>query len=121
MADFPPAALLGKEDSKYRTEKLADPVMRNEIEGGYVSTRPRYTRTPRKTWTTGFTHVTEAEKEALVSFWNARRGGSASFTWDDPITSVEYTVRFVGAPSINYVGKGSLYLWDITNITLEQV
>lgn len=121
MADFPPAGMVAKEDSKYRSERQKDPALRHEMDGGYVVTRARYTRPPRKTFTTGFTHISQADKVLLQNFFEARRGGANSFTWDDPVTLVTYTVRFVGEPEYKYVGMGTTYLWDVSNITLEQV
>ena len=121
MADFPTTALAGLEDSKHFTESSADPVKRYEVEGGYTVTRPRYTRTPRKTWTTGFTDLTTTEKNSFVSFWESKKGGSQSFTYLNPADNQTYTVRFKGVPKIKYTGMAALRRWDITEITLEQV
>lgn len=121
MADFPTVNLAGKEDSKYHSVSQADPAMRHEVEGGYTMTRPRYTRVPRKTWTTGFTDLTDTEKNEFTTFWDTKRGGAASFTYLNPADNVTYTVRFKGVPTIKYTGMGPLRRWDITNISLEQV
>lgn len=121
MADFPPSGMTAKEDSRYRTQKQADPVLRSETDGGYVITRPRYTRAPRKTFTTGFTSVSQADKVLMESFWDSHKGGALSFTWADPVTTTVYTVRFMGQPEYKYVGMKTTYLWDITNVVLEQV
>ena len=121
MADFPTINLAGLEDSKHFNEEQADPVQRKEVDGGYVMTRPRFTRLPRKTWTTGFTDLTDAEKNEFTAFWDSKRGGSDSFTYENPTDNVTYTVRFAGAPKIKYTGMGPLRRWDITNIRLEQV
>ena len=119
--NFPTAVLDGLENSKFFTEAQADPVKRAEIDGGYVITRPRYTRVPRKTWTTGFTDLTAVQKEDFGTFWDAQRGGSDSFVYLNPADAVNYTVRFKGQPKIKYTGMASLRLWEISNITLEQV
>jgi hypothetical protein len=121
MADFPTVALANLEDSKHFTESSADPVKRYEVEGGYTVTRPRYTRLPRKTWTTGFTDLTTVEKDSFVSFWESKKGGSESFTYLNPADSQTYTVRFKGVPKIKYTGMATLRRWEITGITLEQV
>jgi len=121
MADFPTVALAGLEDSKHFTEASADPAKRAEVDGGYTITRPRYTRLPRKTWTTGFTDLTEVEKNNFQAFWDLKRGGSNSFTYLNPADATEYTVRFKGLPKIKYTGMGPLRKWDITGISLEQV
>ena len=121
MADFPTTNLAGLEDSKYFSESSNDPAQRVEVDGGYTLTRPRYTRTPRKTWTTGFTDLTDTEKNEFQTFWDQKRGGSDQFTYLNPANSVTYTVRFAGQPKIKYTGMGPLRRWDISNITLEQV
>lgn len=121
MADFPPVTMTAKEDSKYRVDTQADPAMRHEVDGGYVVTRPRYTRAPRKTFKTGFTDVSQSDKAAFETFFASKKGGSDSFTWTDPVTNTTYTVRFFGQPEYTYTGRGNYYRWDITNITLEQV
>ena len=121
MADFPPGTMTAKEDSKYRSDKQADPSMRKETDGGYVVTRARYTRAPRKTFTTGFTGISQADKAAFMAFWDSKKGGADYFTWKDPVTNTVYTVRFAGTPEFKYEGFGSTFLWDITGIQLEQV
>jgi hypothetical protein len=121
MADFPPVTMSAKEDSRYRSETQADPAIRQEIEGGYVVTRPRYTRAPRKTFKTGFTDISQTDKAAFQTFYDSKKGGSESFTWADPVTATVYTVRFVGTPEIQYAGRGPSFRWNITNIGLEQV
>jgi hypothetical protein len=119
--DFPPGSLALQEDSKYYSEKQADPVMRSEAEGGYIITRARYTRKPRKTFTTGFTGITNAEKALIQDFWDTKMGGTEQFTWKNRANDILYTVRFNGQPSFTYVGAGKLSRWDVSNITLEQV
>jgi len=121
MADFPTTNLVGLEDSKHFTESSADPVKRQEVDGGYTITRPRFTRLPRKSWTTGFTDLTQTEKDEFMTFWDTQRGGSDSFTYENPTDNVDYTVRFKGMPKIKDSGMSSLRRWDITGITLEQV
>ena len=121
MADFPTVNLAGLEDSKHFTESSADPSMRQDVEGGYAITRPRYTRTPRKTWTTGFTDLTTVEKDEFLAFWESKKGSADSFTYENPADTVTYTVRFNGPATIKYTGMGPLRRWDITGINLEQV
>lgn len=121
MADFPTATLAGLEDSKHFGVVQADPAKSAEIEGGYTVSRPRYTRLPRKTWTTGFTDLTTAQKDSFTGFWDTKMGGSASFTYLNPADAATYTVRFKGQPKIKYVGMAALRRWDITDISLEQV
>jgi len=121
MTNFPTVELAGLEDSKHFGVSQADPVKRAEIDGGYAVTRPRYTRLPRKTWTTGFSDLTDAQKDSFTTFWDAHMGGSDSFTYLNPADAVTYTVRFKGQPKIDYVGMAALRRWEIKGITLEQV
>ena len=121
MADFPTVTLAGIEDSKHFSESQADPVQGADVDGGYRITRPRYTRLPRKTWTTGFSDLTDTEKSSFTTFWDLKMGGSDSFTYLNPADAVEYTVRFKGQPKIKYVGMAALRRWEISGITLEQV
>lgn len=121
MADFPPVALAGKEDSKFRTQSSDDPAMRNTTDGGYTITRARYTRAPRKTYTTGFTDLTETELAALEAFYDAQFGGSNSFTWEDPVTNVVHTVRFNAAIKGIYTGRGGTHRFDVPEIQLKEV
>lgn len=119
MANFP--TLSKKQDSKYFSVTSEDPAMRTEMEGGYVATRPRHTRAPRQTYTTGFTDISEVDRLALKAFWDARHGGSESFVWTNPVTTVATTVRFSGPLDFKYKGFGGNHRWDITNIKLEDV
>lgn len=121
MADFPTVALAGLEDSKHFNVSQADPAKKQTVEGGYTVSRPRYTRSPRKTWSTGFTDLTTAQANSFTAFWDAKYGGADSFTYLNPADSQTYTVRFMGQPKIKYVGMAALRRWDITGIALEQV
>lgn len=120
MSDFPTAGV--KEDSRFFAELPEDPAVRSETEGGYIITRPRHTRTPRKTFDTGFTSISQASKAAIDAFYATKRGGSQSFTWTNPTTAVEHTVRFKGALKWKYDGfaSGQVHLWSAT-VQLEEV
>jgi hypothetical protein len=98
-----------------------DPSIKTEMDGGYMVSRPRHTRLPRKTFTIGWKKMLDTDKVILQNFWNVRRGGSNSFTWTDPVEDVGYTVRFKSQGlNFQYAGAGNTKLWDIT-IELEQV
>ena len=56
-----------------------------------------------------------------MAFWESKKGGADSFTYENPADGQTYTVRFKGMPKIKYTGMASLRRWDITGITLEQV
>lgn len=117
MSDFPINPL--KEDAQFFDEDIEDVTVRGEVEGGYVVTRPRHTRAPRWKFQTGFSDLSQVDKTSLINFINGKKGGQA-FTWTHPTSGVEYTVRFEGAPDINYKGIGSNARWDVI-VKLEQV
>lgn len=121
MALFPPNELVGKEHSSKRSESFADPAIKQQSDGGYTVTRPRYTRAPQRTWTIGFTNISQTEKELLEQFWIDMRGGSNSFTWRDQNTDVTHTVRFDGEINYTYVGAGIEKRWDVSSIKLKEV
>lgn len=118
MADFPPSGV--KEDSSKFSISFEDPVVRGEVEGGYVTTRARHTRRPRRTFTTGFTDMTPAQILSLENFYDSKRGGSVAFTYAHPTTGTVFTVRFKGF-SENYSGAGSVFRWDVGSVQLEEV
>lgn len=119
MADFPPGT--AKEDSKFFNIATPNPAMRNETDGGYTITRPRFTRKPVKTWTTGFTNLSLAQKEVVQAFYETKMGGAVSFTWTDPTSATTYVVRFKGDLKWKYAGHGPTFRFDSDPIELEQV
>lgn len=109
------------EDSKYMEEKPNDPAIRKEMEGGFVVSRPRFTRAPTTVITTGFTDISNADKVRLMNFYASMGGGSASFSYTHPVSNDLLTVRFAEAPAPKYAGMGGNHRWDVPNIKLETV
>ncbi len=120
MSNFPPSGMALKEDSAFYSQKRIDKTVRIETEGGYVVTRPRTTRPPRREWTTGWSEITHADKLKIEVFYESVMGGANSFTWTDPVSLIEYTVRFVGDLEFQYKGIGPTKLWAV-KVKLEQV
>lgn len=121
---FPGLTSLGftaKEDSKYFTETQTDPTIRGEYEGGFVVTRPRFTRVPPRVITTGFSDLTDTQKQLLFTYYENMRGGAISFTYNHPVTNAAMTVRFREPFTAKYVGVGTTYRWDVADIKLEQI
>lgn len=100
------------QDSKFFGEMPEDPAVRVEIEGGYEITRPRFTRSPRRVYTSGHTMLTNAQKLTLSAFWDTVKGGSVVFDWTHPTTAVVYAVRFTKQVTFKYVGVGGVHYWD---------
>lgn len=107
------------EDSRFFSVEQEDPAIRTNMEGGYVSSRARHTRTPRKTFTSGLTNLTNADKATLEAFWDTVRGGSVIFNWTSPQNAVVYAVRFKEPLRWKYTGKGPNQTWEL-QFTLEQ-
>lgn len=108
-------------DSSTWNEVDEDPALKQEMEGGYMISRRKHTRTPRPTFTFSYTNLNDADKIAIQNFWkNTVFGGSVIFDWTNPRTSVVYAVRFKSAPTYKYTGRLSYKSWTVA-IALEQV
>lgn len=110
-----------KEDSAQFEEERVNPAIRKEFEGGFVATRPRYTRAPSRRITTGFTNISQADYDVLCAYWDTKRGGAISFSYIHPTTGQTLTVRFAEPLKAKYVGMGNTKLWDVHGIVLETV
>lgn len=119
MSDVFPT-LGNREDAAKFGFDIEDVGIRSEMEGGYVITRARHTRAPRRTWTTGFTAVSQTNFQTFVSFFS-NYGTYKAFTYTVRTTNEVVNVRFATKPEFKYVGVGGSFLWDINNIKLEEV
>jgi hypothetical protein len=106
------------DSSKYGLE-VEDPSMKTEMDGGYVVSRAKHTRTPRKKFSTGYTMLKNTDRDTLQAFYNTVRGGSVIFDWTDPASLVVYQVRFAAALTFTYTGVGTSQRWDVV-LRLEQ-
>ncbi|MCR9222928.1 MAG: hypothetical protein NXH70_02565 [Hyphomonas sp.] len=122
MADFP---ILSKDPdgSSFKQNSENPVVVGGEMEGGYVYTRPRHTRRPRRTFEFKFVDISEIERVSLEDFWDNHFGGSVAFNWTHPITSVVYNVRFDPQMELEFPrsGYGTNHRWDTGIITLKEV
>jgi hypothetical protein len=118
MAVFPTFG--NKEDSSKFGFDTEDVGIRSEMEGGYVLTRPRHTRAPRRTWSTGFTDLSNVNFNTFVAFWN-EHGTFKAFTYTVRTSNEVVNVRLASKPQFNYSGHGSNFRWDINDIKLEEV
>ena len=117
MAAFP---LATKQDSAKFGFEQEDVGIRSEMDGGYVLTRPRHTRAPRRTWTTGFSNLSNVEKEIFEVFVN-EHGTFKGFDYTVPVTGSLVNVRLKTIPKYEYLGFGSNARWAINDIVLEEV
>ena len=95
-----------------------DPTVRTEAEAGYVSSRARFTRTPRK-WQLRFDMTTAANKATIEAFVTSMGVGGASFTWAEPL-GTNVVVRFAAPPTYAPVANTNNTRWTIT-MTMEEV
>ena len=102
-----------EQDSQYFMESPEDPAMRTDMEGGYEISRARFTRAPRRTYTSGFTRMTQTQKDALDTFYDSVKGGSVVFDWTHPQKNTVMQVRFTKAMTAKYAGRGGVHYWDI--------
>lgn len=114
-----PSELAARQDSKYFKVSLADKTIRGSMEGGYEHTRPRYTRKHRRTFSTGFTDISQEELDALLAFYDLV-GGYKVFNWKNPANGEVYAVRFDQPPEATYTGIGGNHRYDVTNINLSE-
>ncbi|HEV7284692.1 MAG TPA: hypothetical protein VGN75_07525 [Kaistia sp.] len=120
MTDFP-ASLAARQDQSFYSEKPEEKEIKVSTEGGYDVTRPRTTRRPRMTFTTGFTDISHADKLALEDFYNQVRT-SAFFAWPRPTDGVPVPVRFMEAPEFKYLHHaGGGHRWTVPSIKLKEV
>lgn len=113
--------LQSKQDSKHFSIEREDPSMSNDMEGGYVISRARFTRPPRRKFTTGFTDLSQAEYDQLDQFFAGVKGGSEMFEWTIPTTGEVCTVRFKGTLKGEYAGMGGNHRYNVSEINLEEV
>jgi len=120
-----PTFLKDKHDSaKFKETHREDPSIDFEAEGGWIMSRARFTKRPARTFTLGFTDVTDTRKTSMVDLYNDTRGSADIITnWEHPVTREVIDVRFKkgSIPSYKYKGYGGTHRWDIGEIILEEV
>lgn len=124
MATFPTiyrhGTLVQKPVVSALTDTMAqDPTIRGVSDGGYVTTRARFTRITRK-WTLRYEWLSAANKDTLKAFEDAHYAGSGSFTWVHPDTGASYTVRFLGVATYTPHADTN-FLWWAMDAVVEQV
>lgn len=122
MADFPTLSK-GFDATAFKMSYENPAVQEGETEGGYVITRARHTRRPRRYFTIRFLDITEADRLLLEDFWDDHRGGSVGFNWTNPITAAVFNVRFDSGASLEFsrTGYGTNHRYDTSEITLKEI
>lgn len=121
MTDFP--TTIHYMDAATFSEAHEDPaVPPSPMEGGYSISRPRFTRTPRRTFSWRFTNMSDTSKAAMVTFWNLVMGRSNSFNWTHPATGEVINVRFGEMKCVfKRIGFGPINIWESETVTVEEV
>ncbi len=112
MANFPtrPALSQGESPSLYKV-KWEENVEAADTDGGYEFRRRRFTRSPRRSYETGFIALPHSDYQIVKAFWKAHQHDVA-FTWLDQIEGENVQVRFDGFEP-DYVGIGTNRMWTI--------
>lgn len=96
-----------------------DPTIRSTSEGGFVTSRARFTRISRR-WAVRYEWMSQTNKNTIRTFENARCAGADYFNWTNPEDSTVYVVRFL--EPIRYIPHANAnFLWWTIEFTLEQV
>ena len=103
-----------------------DPAIRSESEGGYVTSRARFTRISRR-WTIRYEWMSKAQAitnttpiPSIKAFEEARCGGAEAFTWINPVDNVSHIVRFL--EPVRYTPHANTnFLWWTVEFVLEEV
>lgn len=121
MTAFPTVNIL---DAATFAEVFEDPAISpSKMEGGYVLSRPRFTRRPRRSFSFIYTAMTDSDRTTLLTFWNTVYGSSNSFTWVHPVDHTTLTVRFDPATKLKFsrIGFGPINIWQTDTIILTEV
>lgn len=121
MVDFP-TNIHYLDAASFEVELEDTAITPAKMEGGYVVSRPRHTRAPRRTFRWKYVEMRDADKSALTSFWNQVRGRSAAFNWTHPISGEVIVCRF-GEMTMKFkrIGFGPLNIWESDTIVLQEV
>ncbi|MDD4984330.1 MAG: hypothetical protein PHQ43_00875 [Dehalococcoidales bacterium] len=96
-----------------------DPTIRAGADGGYVKSRARFTRYPRK-WGIRYTWLTADNKDTLLAFEEAQGVGATAFDWTNPMDSTLYSVRFIAPLRYTPEQRTNFAFWTV-EFDLEQV
>lgn len=107
------------EDSQFLQDHAMDGSLRYEMQGGLIVIRKRFTRTPLRLITTGFSWIPQSDFDLLRAYYQSMTGQSFSYTL--PTTNETLTVSFSKEFKTEYKGAGSNFLWNVTDITLQQM
>jgi hypothetical protein len=124
--EVPPGSLffpnLAKSPSVAIEQEYEDPTIRDEMENGLVSTRPRWHRI-RRTFRVPYTGLPPADQQAIDDFVTKyTKGGSGDFYWVHPETGFAHHVRFAkgGLPRLSQLNTANGIRYNCS-FALEEV
>mgnify|MGYP000908190817 CR=1 FL=1 len=98
------------------TRTPRDNAIRNQMEAGYPSARPRFTRKVSTFGPLTYSTLLAAEKSAIEALHD-EVGCSGSFAWTMPVEGTTHTVMFKEPPKFELIGPN---IWKAT-CTLEEL
>lgn len=121
MTTFP---LINHYDAATFRQTSEDPAISPaKMDGGYVISRPRFTRRPRRSYMFTFVEMQDTDMTTLQNFWDTVRGSSNAFNWVHFQTGATINVRFDPATKLVFTrdGYGPVNRWHTDVITLTEV
>lgn len=101
-------------------EEREDNVLRSQKDAGYKVTRPRFSRTMSIMGPFTWQHLTDADYQTLMNFYDNQTGGGSDmfqFSVSTRTRTITKIVRFTGPPKATYIG---LDKW-LVECTFEEV
>lgn len=117
MAETFPTLSIKASVQGWEESRAFDPTIRARSEAGYMKTRARCTRVPKK-WKVSYFPATGDDKAAVESLESTVLIGAKQFKWRNHATGTDFWVRL--AEPIKYTPLGSKLLWKI-EMSIEEV
>jgi hypothetical protein len=120
---FPALVGLGftqQEDSSYFKDSYLDGTIKYEVTGGLVVARRRFTRQPNRSIETGFSNMSQANKEIIDAYYSIVMQ-AGTFTYTHPTSAESLTVRFDDVLKPEYMGAGTTFVWKMPSIKLRTI
>jgi hypothetical protein len=97
-----------------------------DTDGAYFITRPRYTRTPPRTFMFAYSDLSKADRDTLSDFFRtSAKGSSVAFNWTHPVTAEVINVRFSKGFKLETTrwggGAGNLSRYKTNTISITEV
>ena len=103
----------------FQVNYAGDNILVSESEYGYEQRRKKHSF-DRRFFTFNFSVRKTVETVQIETFYKARNGALEAFTWTDPISSEEVTMRIVPSSFRKTpMMKGQAPVWNITFQTVE--